>query len=665
MCKKLYFNERQLHRGQQVRLETAGQLLTARIINGDDVFEVTDYKIVPEGEKTFLVLTADCSGKFFILTKAIGRGKSTSGFGALWTWNQEGALDVLNPEAVKKFIEISYAGGEKYIGKYFGNVIRGFFTDEPGIVYGGLYPNLPFTEGLFETFEERCGYRLLDRIHHLFFDIADYYRTRYDYWSLVTELFSESYNRQIADWCKSRNLLFTGHYLGEERLLDTVLDNGDIYQAAKHMHVPGIDILETTTSFEKKNPRSIYPKSYKNTGFNITAKLLTSTAKYTGAQRVLCEAFGVSNWALTLEEMKKMTDWLVAMGINLINDNLISYSIKGFRRMTTVAPEKTEIGILYPTTSIWCLVNERNIASRGRETSLSKTQKILYALCDFLLRSHLQFDFLFDEPLKKGTVRNGVMELGKNSYKIIILPGLLFIPEEIGEKLRTFVEQGGTLVMLESCPRTISGTGLIDNFELKKALRLTNKDIPVRLVNIIRHKTDIPFSIKGASAKEIISSYREKGEEGLLFLSNIYDKLNRLQINFRKGERAEVWNPATGERYHFRARTLSYQFEPYESKYFYIGRKTAEKSIKEEYQYRKKEKVIGLDKNWDFSTQQPNLCLLDSWIRYDERGEGIRRGWYQDKNWQRWEKVVKCSCARDLDPDNITQPPQSMLETLV
>ena len=54
-----------------------------------------------------------------------------------------------------------------------------------------------------------------------------------------------------------------------------------------------------------------------------TAKYVSSTARWSGAQRTLCEAFGVRNFHSGLAGQKLINDFLAAMGINLINDNTL------------------------------------------------------------------------------------------------------------------------------------------------------------------------------------------------------------------------------------------------------------------------------------------------------------------------------------------------------
>ena len=54
------------------------------------------------------------------------------------------------------------------------------------------------------------------------------------------------------------------------------------------MSVPGLDLLQTVTSFEEnRSPDSIYGQGLDSRSFNSTVKLITSTARYSGARRVI------------------------------------------------------------------------------------------------------------------------------------------------------------------------------------------------------------------------------------------------------------------------------------------------------------------------------------------------------------------------------------------
>ena len=69
------------------------------------------------------------------------------------------------------------------------------------------------------------------------------------------------------------------------------------------------------------------------------------------------------------------------------------------------------------------------------------------------------------------------------------------------------------------------------------------------------------------------------------------------------------------------------------------------------FQFLKQKAKITLENDWQFQTEQPNLALLNTRIRFDDKNTGMAEKWYLAENWTKWEKVKDCHSPRDLDPD--------------
>jgi len=84
----------------------------------------------PEYRNQYLSFTKNAEGRVSVRPR-LSSGVLDNVMGAPWTRSEPGYLDTLNPEAVKCFVDYArervYAG----CGDHFGEVIVGFFTDEP------------------------------------------------------------------------------------------------------------------------------------------------------------------------------------------------------------------------------------------------------------------------------------------------------------------------------------------------------------------------------------------------------------------------------------------------------------------------------------------------------------------------------------------------------
>ncbi len=130
-------------------------------------------------------------------------------------FNEYAYLSLLNPQAVQGFLRATHEAYARQFGSEFGGVVPGVFTDEPCAFFyisRAVSPawSLPWEAGLPEFFSRRNGYDLIPHLPALFFDTGDFPKIRYDFWRTVTELFVNSYTRQVYEWCEAHHLRSTG-----------------------------------------------------------------------------------------------------------------------------------------------------------------------------------------------------------------------------------------------------------------------------------------------------------------------------------------------------------------------------------------------------------------------------------------------------------------------
>ena len=177
-----------------------------------------------------------------------GRGfyicKRVSQLGSVW-FNGACYSDLMNPDAVKAFIECTHERYRQACGEYFGKEIPGIFTDEPCYLMENHYtvPVLPWSDYLPPYFQKMEGYHLENHLEQLFFDIGDYRKIRYDYYDCATKLFLESFTKQYSAWCEEHGLIMTGHFMAEDDLACQTQWIGAAMPHYRFMHWPGIDML--------------------------------------------------------------------------------------------------------------------------------------------------------------------------------------------------------------------------------------------------------------------------------------------------------------------------------------------------------------------------------------------------------------------------------------
>ena len=201
--------------------------------------------------------------------------KRISPLGSLW-FNGASYVDLMNPEAVRAFIQCTHERYRETCGQYFGKEIPGIFTDEPCYLMEIHYnaPVLPWSEYLPGYFEKNKGYRIEDNLEKLFLELEGYQKIRYDFFDCATRLFMDSFTKQYYKWCENNGLVMTGHFMAEDNLICQTQWIGAAMPHYQFMHWPGIDKLG-------RNVQQL-----------VTVKQVTSAADQLNKERAFCEVFG-------------------------------------------------------------------------------------------------------------------------------------------------------------------------------------------------------------------------------------------------------------------------------------------------------------------------------------------------------------------------------------
>jgi len=219
--------------------------------------------------------------------KRVNNGDAQGEYLNLYINTSVSTADILNPDVVDKFIDLTHEKYKEYFGDDFAKKIKGFFTDEPQYYRS----KTPYTDMVSEYFKKEYNIDILDSLGLLFVEKDGYKLFRYRYWKAMQHLMLESFAKKIYNWCSENNMSFTGHYIEENSLGGQMLGCAGIMPFYKYMTIPGIDWLGNDADNE--------------TGI----KQLTSVAAQYGKKQVLTETFGCCGWELTPLNSKRIADF--------------------------------------------------------------------------------------------------------------------------------------------------------------------------------------------------------------------------------------------------------------------------------------------------------------------------------------------------------------------
>ncbi|NOU62853.1 hypothetical protein GC096_02170 [Paenibacillus sp. LMG 31461] len=433
------------------------------------------------------------------------------------------AADLLNPEAVQTFITITHECYYKWLAPHFGKTIFAFFTDEPDLLGRGHLPDLkPWTHGFINEF--LAGGNALIDLPALWFEAGQRthcIRSTFD--GTVRKRLARTYYKQLADWCENHGIGLTGHPAASD-------DIGLL----EHFHIPGQDVVWRYIAPEVGNAL---------TGPHSTmGKCSSDAARHRGRRRNLNECFGAcgkeSGWALSADNMKWYLDWLFVRGVNMIVPHAFYYSIVGERqheRPPDVGPNNIWWPVYnsfarYMKRMSWLMTDSFNLAEIA---VLSQADNLPWRIVKPLYENQLEFNYLEEELLPSCRVENGMIRLGNQFYKAILIENSAAFDPKSLDWLERFAEQGGFIVEMSDSKQLVNiGQVLItEENELVITLSLAFK----------RNKLLQP------TCPDIRISQIVKGDVIFYVIVNEGEVPYFGELHTEIFGHAEIWDPWTGE----------------------------------------------------------------------------------------------------------------------
>ncbi|OAS14583.1 glycosyl hydrolase [Paenibacillus oryzisoli] len=367
-------------------------------------------------------------------------------------------IDILSEKAMGAFLQACHDVYYQRLGERFGEGgMPGIFTDE------FKFSGVPWSADIEQAYEERYGEDIVNVIGWLLTEADESmkdaaYRARYRFWHLVSERFQTSV-RFVADWCESHGWQLTGHFMGEDTLMEQMQYTAGVMPLYERMHMPGIDMLGRT-------PRS-----------TLLPKQAASVARQLGKPFVITETFGCCGWNLSFREMKRIAEWQFVLGVNRLCQHLQAYSIRGVRKrdyppslyvqqpwwdvygqfndyfarltyLLTLGKAVPGVLVLHPIRSAWLLQSVKDASA------VEHMQDRMDELAHELLARQRDFDY-GDEALMEryGSVLGGVLQIGEQEYDTVIVSDVLTLEASTLALLQSFAEVGGKVILVGDAPR--------------------------------------------------------------------------------------------------------------------------------------------------------------------------------------------------------------------
>ncbi|MFD2329951.1 hypothetical protein ACFSR7_11935 [Cohnella sp. GCM10020058] len=533
-----------LGEGQRGSVGFPGRFLSAQAVYGNVSVDITGEGTIDEEKGTFAWRnkeTGNCA--VIVFSEEKQRGVCPSAQMSPNHDNEEGYLDALNPEAVRKFLDLTHERYAGRLGAYFGHTIEGLFTDEPALASPfDIGPDtIPWTKAFEDVFREANGYDLLPKMCELVMGTGDFRRTRHDYWRTLIDRFSGAYAGQMSEWCEKHRLLLTGHCCGDDNLIADLLQSGSAFSTLQHFSIPGADSIFSKQFIDREN-------------FNIAGKMAASVAEHSGAPRALCETYTGSGWDVSMEEMKRVFNRLAVLGINMIQFMGAYYSLRDLRKRNptsyppshsfqsplwpyygefsdyisricyanTLGTHAADTALLAPTTTVWTEYEQRHdfaeCSGDGDDKpfgDLNYTELTFYGIHNALMQLQEDFDLLHEPSFLEAEVVDGELRYRGHAFRQLIIPSAISLSAAVWAKLQAYIASGGRVCFINMLPQYSSELGDISaalealtGFQPEAAAKAT------RAVFKLPGRPSTQVTVYGAFAHIVTNEWKLRGNEG-------------------------------------------------------------------------------------------------------------------------------------------------------
>lgn len=239
-------------------------------------------------------------------------------------------VDLTNRHATDLFLKITYDEYFRRFGADFGGVIPAMFSDEANVSNEGR-ETVPFTPHVEARFREISGLELKDCLPAVFRNVsfrgeyrlpASAVKIRHDYYVTIHSLWIDNFVRPIADWCAAHGIAWTGHDVEHNWPHGHA---GTFSTSEQHTYEfrqwPGLDLLLCD-----------HLRDYPTECDKLQMIEVRSAANQFGKERTLCEAYGAGGYQSTVDDYKRMGDYLLVNGINTFVPHLSLFSYAGCRK---------------------------------------------------------------------------------------------------------------------------------------------------------------------------------------------------------------------------------------------------------------------------------------------------------------------------------------------
>lgn len=504
---------------------------------------------------------------------------SLSGLGedeVLWLFRLEetvgmdgGLVDLLNPDAVKVFIDTVYGGYLEEVGDFGRGIVRAFIDHE-----GDYGRRLAWTPRLLEEFQSRNGYDLVPLLPLLIEDDETWsVKVRCDYFDVVSDLYAESFFAQITAWCTDHGLEVSGH-TWEESLHASAAFVGDHFKVQRALGLPGVDSLYEWGRFPRHFKEAASVAHARGLPLVVENQAVQGAHDFASLQKAkdVTQLIGVWGGSVfvpgTFRSSRDRDDfpeqWFATQPWWPLFHHYADLAAR-ISYMGTRGAHTCEIALYYPIESVWAngapvfdedqwgysyaSFDQHRGPSIRWGNVVDELDDVYSRIIDELPAARRDLDVLDSRYLQEAEIADGRLRLGDETFSVLVLPPMTCMRRAAAEQARRFHDAGGIVVAVGQLPSDSPEAGRNDQVLQDLLAPVTCVSDVESLIAHLHGRVPCDYELLAGEPGTLKHQRRTCGDQSAFLFVNDGETPCDAKVLLPAHGAVAGWYPATGERH--------------------------------------------------------------------------------------------------------------------
>ena len=456
-------------------------------------------------------------------------------------------INFLDKDSCRILIDAVYEPHYAHYKELFGNVIAGFFSDEPPIGnVPGYMPSgpigtsgqiLPWSDAAMDRLTQEYGSEdWVSQVPYLWAPAADkdaQAKIRDAFMQMVSKLVEECFSRQNGDWCHDHGVEYIGHMLEDcDMNMSMGISMGHYFRGLAGQHMAGIDNIGGQVTIGGQNvPRHDNPACKDEGGFYhyMLAKLGASHAAIDPRKkgRTMCENFGAYGWQSGPKEQKYMIDHFVARGVNRFVPHAFSPApfpdfdcpphfyahgqnptYRAFGQLMAYSNRVChlidgglacpDVAVLYAAEGVW---------AGGGTSDIPVCRHLGEAQVDFHI---LPADVFKADDTYPMTFDGQKLNVNGVEYGALVIPGCKYLDADVADFVKKAVAEGFSVIFTDFAPVGVTGASTEENGRYANDFKACSVVPVTNIGQYIKDQELVALKAKISPANKYITTYGYK-----------------------------------------------------------------------------------------------------------------------------------------------------------